>query len=189
MSKVFCIGLSRTGTTSMMSALTTLGYRCLHYPDTVDVIDKTLMGRFDWDVLDQYDAFGDTPVAAYYRELDKQCPDSKFILTLRNQDEWLRSCSNKIRNKGAYYNPPVKSTLFSMIIRAQLYGRHYYNRESFLKAYYRHRDDVFEYFEHPSSRLLVTNMSQGWEPICKFLDLDVPDVPFPNLTRSRGEFK
>ena len=33
----------------------------------------------------------------------------------------------------------------------------------------------------PKDQLLVFNVSEGWEPLCKFLDLPVPDISFPNI--------
>lgn len=171
----------------MMSALTTLGYRCLHYPDTPDVIAKTLAARFDWDVLDQYDAFGDTPVAAYYDDLDGQCPDSKFILTVRDENEWLRSCSNKIRNKPAHYQSPTSAVLFGRIVRAQLYSRPYYSRYHFQRAYHRHTADVVDYFSGRPDSLCVMDVNEGWDPLCTFLDHPVPDVEFPRITRASKE--
>jgi len=33
----------------------------------------------------------------------------------------------------------------------------------------------------PKARLLEYNVKQGWEPLCKFLEVDVPDAPFPML--------
>jgi Sulfotransferase domain len=36
----------------------------------------------------------------------------------------------------------------------------------------------------PADRLLVYEVKQGWEPLCKFLDVDVPDEPFPHLNDS-----
>ena len=31
-----------------------------------------------------------------------------------------------------------------------------------------------------ADRLLVFEVKQGWDPLCKFLDLPVPEEPFPN---------
>ena len=31
----------------------------------------------------------------------------------------------------------------------------------------------------PPHQLLVFDVSQGWGPLCKFLELPVPDLPFP----------
>lgn len=33
----------------------------------------------------------------------------------------------------------------------------------------------------PSERLLVYDISEGWEPLCKFLQKPVPSEPFPHL--------
>lgn len=33
----------------------------------------------------------------------------------------------------------------------------------------------------PPERLLVMNLKEGWQPLCKFLDKPVPREPFPRL--------
>ena len=33
----------------------------------------------------------------------------------------------------------------------------------------------------PADRLLVYEISQGWEPLCEFLEVPVPDAPMPHL--------
>ena len=33
----------------------------------------------------------------------------------------------------------------------------------------------------PPKQLLVFDVKEGWAPLCKFLQLPVPDVPFPNI--------
>jgi hypothetical protein len=38
--------------------------------------------------------------------------------------------------------------------------------------------------EVPADRLLVYQVSEGWEPLCRFLGVDVPDEPFPHLNDS-----
>ncbi len=40
--------------------------------------------------------------------------------------------------------------------------------------------------EAPADRLLVYQVKQGWGPLCEFLDLPVPDEPFPHIN-SRDE--
>ena len=188
--KVFCIGLSRTGTTSMSHALTTLGYKSLHYPDTDDVVMKTLHGRFDWDVLDEYDAFADAPIAAFYRELDKQAPGSKFIMTVRGDVlGWLDSCSKKIKTTEDRYDELSAKLVYSTVVRTALYGRPYYCPENYVQAYYRHIEEVGDYFTGRQEDLLVMNVNQGWEPLCEFLGTEVPEEDFPSLRRSTGVYK
>lgn len=36
-------------------------------------------------------------------------------------------------------------------------------------------------------RLLVWDVGEGWEPLCEFLELPVPDVPLPHIN-DRKEF-
>ena len=79
--KIFGIGLSKTGTTSLHVALEILGYSSVHYPVT-------------WEEFDRYDAAHDITVASRFEELDKLYPGSRFILTLRDLNQWLRSCEN-----------------------------------------------------------------------------------------------
>ena len=40
----------------------------------------------------------------------------------------------------------------------------------------------------PAERLLEFQVTDGWEPLCKFLDVPVPDTPFPHLNDS-AEFQ
>ena len=39
----------------------------------------------------------------------------------------------------------------------------------------------------PADRLLVWEVGEGWEPLCEFLDLPVPDEPLPHAN-DRGQF-
>ena len=67
-SKVFGIGLSKTGTSSLAKALDILGYKTLDNPG----IERYLAGNIDSldkELLDTYEAFTDTPIPSFYREL------------------------------------------------------------------------------------------------------------------------
>ena len=40
----------------------------------------------------------------------------------------------------------------------------------------------------PREKLLICNVKEGWGvcgPLCNFLDLPVPDIPFPRLNENR----
>ncbi len=55
---------------------------------------------------------------------------------------------------------------------------------------------IVRYHEHveeikaavPPERLLIFKVDQGWEPLCKFLDVEVPKSEFPNVN-NRAEVK
>ena len=54
----------------------------------------------------------------------------------------------------------------------------------------------FRYEEHnelvkktiPKENLLIWNLKDGWEPLCTFLDVPIPDVPIPR-ENTTGDFK
>ncbi len=96
--KVFGIGLSRTGTTSLTQALHLLGYKAIHFPHD-SVTRAQVYHFFDSELqclslalLQEADAITDTPVCCLYKALDQAYPGSKFILTVREKHSWLRSC-------------------------------------------------------------------------------------------------
>ena len=33
----------------------------------------------------------------------------------------------------------------------------------------------------PANKLLIFTVTQGWEPLCKFLDVSIPQSEFPNV--------
>jgi hypothetical protein len=50
-----------------------------------------------------------------------------------------------------------------------------------LRGYYRHTLDVLDYFEHRMHDLLIIDVTagEGWELLCPFLGVPVPNRPFP----------
>ena len=94
--KVFNIGLNKSGTTSLTKALNLLGIKsvhyCLHKEKISEIIsynkknNKKLMAG-----LEQFRGFSDFSGQLLYKQLDQQYPNSKFILTVRDFDDWIRS--------------------------------------------------------------------------------------------------
>ena len=77
LNKIFGIGYSKTGTTSLTKALRILGYNALHFPiHTMKHSSEKLNLRYEklW-----RQAYSDTPIPLFYKELDKRFPGSKFI--------------------------------------------------------------------------------------------------------------
>ena len=37
-----------------------------------------------------------------------------------------------------------------------------------------------------TDRLLVWSPADGWEPLCEFLEVPVPDAPFPHVNDTEG---
>src|SRR5688572_13581789 len=89
--KVFGLGLSKTGTTSLGGALNLLGIETIHYPHDQKTYHDLRNGNYRLSILEEYQGAVDIPVAPYYAQLDTIYPDSKFILTVRDKDSWLTS--------------------------------------------------------------------------------------------------
>ena len=78
--KIFCVGLTRTGSSSLAEALAQLGYTTLAHdraftPCLFPDRDVAISGRYD-----DVEAVLDLPTAAYFRALDDAYPNAKFIL-------------------------------------------------------------------------------------------------------------
>jgi 3'(2'),5'-bisphosphate nucleotidase len=182
-SKIFGIGLSKTGTTSLANALQVLGYKT---KDNMGVIKYATgdLSSVDLDVADANDALTDTPIPSFYRELDARYPGSKFILTVRESEGWLKSCKKQFTQRFAERQTDAHKQLF-----IDLYGTDVFDSERFASGYVRFVDGVREYFKDRPQDLLIINVAagEGWEKLCPFLQRPAPDVPFPkaNVTQVR----
>ena len=124
--------------------------------------------------VEQYDAFRDIPWCVIYKELDKKYPGSKFILTLRPTEKWIKS---QVDHFGIKTRP-----LFEWV-----YGVGYPkgNEDIFIARYERHNKEVLEYFKDRPDDLLVLRLTEGdgWEKLCPFLHKDIPNIAFPHENR------
>lgn len=176
---VFGIGLNKTGTTSLHRALTILGYRSLHWggPETRALVRRAMTeGRRMLSYLDPaLEAVTDLEEVTYNFELaDEQYPRSRFILTVRDIDEWVESRRRHVeRNRaaraaGTYHGPFLEIDV-----------------ESWIADYRRHEARVREHFAERPQDLLVLDIAggTGWRPLCTFLGHRTPEVPFPEENR------
>jgi hypothetical protein len=169
--KIFGIGFHKTGTTSLARALDLLGYQVTGSFGLMDPnIGKTVVERA-LDIVPQYDAFQDNPWPIIYKELDNEFPGSKFILTVRPTEKWLASIVRHFSGK-------------TTTMREWIYGvgDPLGNEIIYRDRYERHNHEVQEYFRMRSSDFLVFRLTEGeeWEQLCKFLERETPQVPFPH---------
>jgi hypothetical protein len=209
--KIIGSGLGRTGTYSLKLALEQLGFtKCYHmaelfqHPEGVAEFEKAEKGgNANWDTLfSGYQSAVDYPVARYYKQLMQKYPDAKVIHTVRDPEQWYLSASETI----IWASKPSLSRIlklmvklpFSPALRKQMpvlqfngklidleFGKHYKNKEAVIRRFNEHNQTVMKTV--PPERLLVFNAKEGWEPLCQFLNVAVPTVPFPQ-TNSRKEF-
>jgi hypothetical protein len=185
--KILGVGLSRTATHSLNSALIQLGYYSIHFDsafaDLLEQAGKT--GVLDLSKYDTIDALTDTPAALFYEEFLHRYQNLKFVLTVRDEQDWLDSIvENYRRLPVSSPNDPVwkwsKTTWHGRLLS---FGTQIPNRYLLLRAYRAWNKKVLR--EIPSDRLLVMNIpaGDGWEPLCRFLGQPIPEMPFPWLNR------
>jgi hypothetical protein len=182
---VFCVGLSKTGTTSLNDALDILGYNAIHLPPITKVDGKGEIG-FDWPWwISKYDAATDLTVAVHYRKLKETFPNSKFIYTQRPEEAWLDSCSRHFTHELAATR--VKQKLFFLLELTQaFYGSFLFDRDSYSKAYQKHEKEVLEFFDgDPNFMNFSLTQTPDWGPLCAFLGKPIPTLPFPASNRGR----
>ncbi|MEP6646765.1 MAG: sulfotransferase family protein [Saprospiraceae bacterium] len=157
MSKIFCIGFQKTGTTSLGKAFTMLGYRVCGV--TQELLPALRVSDFEKikEYLQSYDVCKDNPWPVLFRQLDEYFPDSKFILTHRNEDTWIKSVVNHFDSKPSDMNQYIYGVSFPK-------G----HEERFLNRYREHTESVLNFFKDRQDDLLVINLEDGatWEKIC-----------------------
>ncbi len=183
--KIFGIGLSRTGTTSLAEALNLLGIKTIHFPSDLKTFEELKSGNYRLSILETYQGATDISVAPFYAQLDKIYPNSKFILTVRDPDSWISSVEKHWNlaqrwTGGAYP--------FIEFIRAAVYGTVQFQEHRFRFVYETHCRNVREHFENRPEDFLMMDIcnGDGWEKLCPFLGLSPPDQPFPNRNQASG---
>ena len=199
--KIFCIGLSKTGTKSLHVALQILKFTSCHdlhggTSNKMGYINQATVGDYNWEIINKFDAFSDIPIPIYYKGLDKAFPNSKFILTIRDKKSWLESCErwfNKWKITLKHLDGLKKEdniiTIQSVgFIRILVYGISVFNYEVFSQVYDQHIENVYEYFKNRPGDLLTLNIcnGDGWEKLCKFLNQKVIQQPFPYKGKNNG---
>ena len=186
-------GLGRTGTHSLQLALQQLlGGPCYHMmevfgrPDDIPVWHAAAEGTMpDWDAfLADYRAAVDWPAAAFWRELHERFPDALVLLSVRaDADAWWKSAHDTIFQISArpLSDDPVFGAQQRMIhaLLSRRFTPEWQDAGAAKAAYERHNDAVRAGV--PADRLLEWQPGDGWEPICRALQLPVPDEPFPHV--------
>ena len=181
--RIFGIGMHKTATTSLHLAMKILNFDSAHWI-TAHWAKAIWTEMKAWSKslqLEKHYHLCDLPIPLLFRELDAAYPKSKFILTMLDEEVWVRAAevhwSPKNRFRAQWDSDP-----FSHQIHQALYGQRHFDREVFLARYRKHNADVLEYFKDRPEDLLVMNMSAGagWNELCGFVGKPVPEVPYPH---------
>ena len=191
---------------SLKVALEELGYApCYHmvevfaHPEHAPLWQAAWRGEpVDWEgFLGGYEAAVDWPACSFYGELMERYPDAKVILTVRDPERWYESTRSTIYELSVV---ATRSPLFRLVfgaMRLLRFGRvgggnmadeviwdgtfdgRFEDRRYAIEVFERHNAEVRR--RVPRDRLLVYEVKEGWSPLCEFLGVEEPDVPFPHV--------
>lgn len=154
--RVLCLGFQKTGTTSFGRAMRQLGFS--HFGYDRDLANRAARGDLQrcLDFAAHFDSLDDLPwsmpefVAAYRIRF----PAARYVLLERDEPEWLRSYFG-------YYGDVCSP-------------------DEALRRYREHRDRVLEIVaDEPHVLRMNICAGEGFEKLCHFLDLPIPDARFP----------
>ena len=194
--KIIGAGFGRTGTLSLKKALELINMGpCYHmdemirFPKHIDIWKAAAQKQVvNWDdIFSTYQSSLDFPASLYYRELLTAYPDAKVILTVREPERWYQSMYDTAYtmmqlNTPAWFKKyviPYKrfADLIDLLIWDGLFLGKFTERAHAIEIYNRHIEQVKQNI--PAEKLLIFNVKEGWEPLCNFLGIPVPNIPFP----------
>lgn len=208
--KVIGAGFGRTGTLSLKAALEELGFGpCYHmselfeHPEHLRPWEAAAQGQpVDWnEVFAGYQATVDWPGGAFYEELIEKYPHAKVILTVRDPERWYESVNSTIYGMEKMASSPTFRLLSQFVPRMRhmrragrmidiiawqkLFDGRFEDKAYAIDAFKRWNEEVKR--RVPAERLLVYDVKQGWNPLCEFLGVAVPEgKPFPHLNDAQS---
>lgn len=196
--EVISSGFGRTGTRSLKDALEILGFGPCHHMDEVlasppqVALWQDIAAGKTIDIADLFTGYRsqvDFPGAHVWRESAARYPKAKVLHSVRPEEKWWNSFSQTIGKMNSIHRdlplPPhihdmleVANDLFTQ----RTLGGDPTDRDACIAAF-RTRQAEVEATIAPE-RLLIFDVAQGWEPLCAFLEVPVPDQPFPRRNDS-----
>ncbi|MBT8066931.1 MAG: hypothetical protein KJO09_06790 [Gammaproteobacteria bacterium] len=196
--RIIGTGVGRTGTYSLKLAINQLQLGPCHHmdevlhnmPTQVPLWSSAVAGEADWSqIYNGYHSAVDWPTACFFRELLKEYPTAKFVLTQRDPERWADSFGATIYKllAGRDQAPEEMRAWLDMAndVIAKTGFRPGLGQDELVKAFTAHIEAVKETI--PADQLLVFEVKQGWGPLCAFLGVPEPTEAFPR-TNHREEF-
>ena len=142
----------------------------------------------DWiKLFADYQSTVDFPASVYYRELMEVFPDAKVVHSVREPGGWHQSTLDTIYQGDKFplwlasavpLAGPMLRAMQRKVWGGMFEGR-FEERDFAIQVFEDYTAEVIKYV--PPEKLLVFDVKQGWEPLCDFLGVPVPDEPFPHL--------
>jgi hypothetical protein len=196
--KLIGAAIQRTGTMSTQKALDILGLRAYHMVETARNFENGHLEMWnaafegtdpvDWqELFKDYQATTDNPACFFWKELMEAFPNAKVLLNVRDPERWCDSVLKilEIEDSLAKFRfLPRFDGVHRILVNAQMkfFGGDR-SRDSLIASFKKYIEEVKATV--PEERLLVYRVRDGWEPLCEFLGVPVPDIPFPHLNSSK----
>ncbi|MCB9432212.1 MAG: sulfotransferase family protein [Ardenticatenaceae bacterium] len=197
--KVIGSGFGRTGTMSMKAALEQLGFGPCYHMDEVALNKERTEAWYhisqgkpaNWQkIFQNYESAVDFPASVLYKEILAAFPEAKVVHTVREPEKWYASTMDTIYlTVGSNVFPKwvqrmVKMfgqwvTMSDTLIWNGLFEGQFENRQRAIEIFNERTEEVKRTV--PADQLLVFSVKEGWEPLCQFLGVPVPDTPFPHV--------
>src|SRR5205823_12659327 len=126
-------------------ALTTLGFSSLHWGGAASrrAVEQAIREREPLlEYLGDYDAYSDIQrLSTSFQVLDEQYPDSRFILTTRDIDDWIDSRRRHVeRNRERMARGEYDGTFLE--IEPDRWRKQFVEHHARVEEYFRNRDDL-----------------------------------------------
>lgn len=205
--KVIYAGFSKCGTKSMAAALRELGMNVYdimecyeHQHDEWEKIFREGGSTEDFRrMFEGVDAVTDQPSCFFWEQIHKAYPDAKIVYSERKEDEWWKSFLNQITSSDNFveklmgrlapswyrfdrWMQLMLTSCFNKWHKDSLFRPMRWNEMRLRMTYRLHNSYVKQ--NAPKDKFFVFNIKEGWEPLCKFLELPIPDTPFPHKNKN-----
>lgn len=202
--RVIGAGYGRNGTLSLKHALEKLGFdKCYHMMELDQSKDEDLAwlklhrgGQVDFEKLfEGYQASVDWPSCNFWREQMAAFPEARVILSERDPEAWYASIMKTIypssvalrehvKHAGEGVDPLLqrRSEMVFELVWDGLFDGRLEDKDHVISVYLAHNQQVKD--EVPADKLLVFNSKLGWDPLCEFLEVPLPDEPYPKTNTS-----
>ena len=197
--KVIGAGFGRTGTMSLKGALEQLGFGpsfhmidVARQPELLPGWQAAVDGEpVDWkELFDGWESTVDWPACTFWEQIWHTFPDAKVLLSVRDPEAWYASClksihasaqaavKGELEGGSVEVSPEAMKMINGLIWNGTFEGR-FEDKDFAIEVFNAHNEDVKR--KVPADRLLVYEITEGWEPLCEFLEVPVPDAPMPHL--------
>ena len=182
---VLAAGFGGTGAAALKLALTQLGFGpCYDLPEAEQNPAHAALWRaavdgdpVDWDeLLGGYTSLTGWPAVGFWLDLMYEYPDARVILTTRDPGPWCQDVSDSVSEALARTQQGGDNTVDGHILR-HVFEYGVSDGDEVADEYHKHVQSVCQTV--PTGRLLVYDVSDGWGPLCEFLEVQTPADPFP----------